>query len=192
MLQPFLRRVNARAAARPLFTAVVVATTKNVVADLIIQKGVEQKEAIDWRRTALFGSFGMLFVGAAQYKVLVKWAPRVFGLTAAGSLHSPRRTLAAVKIVAFDQLFFCPFMYLPTFFVMREVALSTGASTSRCTWHVPWRAFFWLVPFDHLPNTWFGSRLCSFTKRTLAVPQHRHRSWPTDSGRGRPTFGRTW
>ena len=121
------RQVNARAAAKPLATAVGVATTKNIVADLIVQTGVEQKEAIDWRRTALFGSFGMLFVGAAQYKVLVQWAPRVLGLTAAGTSHSTRRTAAAMKVVAFDQLFFCPFMYLPTFFVMRELALNCNA-----------------------------------------------------------------
>ena len=122
-----VRGVNARMAARPLAAAVLVASTKNVAADLIVQKAVEQKEAIDWRRTALFGGFGMLFVGAAQYKVLVQWAPRVFGLSAAGTKHSARRTWAAARVVAFDQLIFCPFMYLPTFFVMREVALNTGS-----------------------------------------------------------------
>ena len=28
--------------------------------------------------------------------------------------------------MAFDQLCFCPFLYLPAFFVMREFALNTG------------------------------------------------------------------
>ena len=42
-----------------------------------------------------------------------------------------QRRIAAAKMVVFDQLIFCPFAYLPTFFVMREfVGLATAPSVN--------------------------------------------------------------
>eukprot|EP01049_Picozoa_sp_SAG25_P005843 SAG25_NODE_414_length_8276_cov_29.934939_3_plen_101_part_00 len=69
----------------------------------------------------MFGAFGVAVVGVVQYKVLVQLAPRIFGLVSAAKASA--RNLAAAKIVAFDQLGFFPFVYLPAFFVMREGAM---------------------------------------------------------------------
>ena len=66
-------------------------------------------------------------VGMVQYKILVQWAPRLFGLTHAVASGAPllRRNICALRVVAFDQLCFLPLFYLPIFFVMREIALNT-------------------------------------------------------------------
>jgi hypothetical protein len=120
--------LNAHAVRRPIAAAALAATTKNVAGDLIIQKGLEKREHIDWRRTGMFAAFGVAFVGIVQYKVLVDFAPRFFGLVSATKTSA--RNLAAAKIVAFDQLGFFPFVYLPAFFVMREGALGAYAEPS--------------------------------------------------------------
>ena len=50
------------------------AGTKNVLCDLAVQSSTEER--IDWRRTAVFGVFGLIYVGAGQW--LSGWAAERF------------------------------------------------------------------------------------------------------------------
>jgi hypothetical protein len=147
--------LNSHAVRRPLAAAVLAATTKNVLGDLIIQKGLEQREHVDWRRTGLFAAFGVAVVGMTQYQVLVKFAPNFFGLASASTPAS--RNMAAAKIVVFDQLLFFPFVYLPAFFVMREFAAGSTAAAAPVSPDIlarrglgAWRANLW----DDLTMQW--------------------------------------
>ena len=157
--QSMLHRVavtlNSHAVRKPLAAAVLAATTKNVAGDLIIQKGLEQREHVDWGRTGLFAAFGVAVVGVTQYQVLVKFAPQFFGLASASTTVS--RNVAAAKIVVFDQLLFFPFVYLPAFFVMREFAAGNTAPAAPVSPGVlarrglgAWRANLW----DDLTMQW--------------------------------------
>ena len=57
-------RLNAAVERRPVVTAVAVTATKAVVADLMVQLLLERREAVDTRRSALFGTFGGAYQGA--------------------------------------------------------------------------------------------------------------------------------
>ena len=50
----------------PVLFSVGFGATKNVVADLLVQKHVEGRDTIDWRRVCAFASFGAVWVGAGQ------------------------------------------------------------------------------------------------------------------------------
>ena len=45
---------------------VTIATVKTAVADVVVQKHVERKKQIDWRRTTAFAAFGFAFLGCVQ------------------------------------------------------------------------------------------------------------------------------
>jgi len=78
-----------------------------------------------------------------QYQVLVNFAPKFFGLVSATT--SSIRHLAAAKIVAFDQLLFFPFAYLPAFFIMREGAVGSNSVPSMMVHNglQAWRSNLW-------------------------------------------------
>ena len=110
----------------PLLFSAGFGTTKNVVADLLIQKQVERRESIDWRRLGTFASFGAVWVGAGQYMLFNKLLPRAFPGLLQGKL------LPAGCAVAFDQLVHMPFMYLPFFYSIREFAYGEGGFDQAC------------------------------------------------------------
>ena len=62
---------------RPFVFGTCLAGFKNGAVDLVVQKKVEGRESIDWRRTTVFTSFGLLFNGAWQYFLFVKMMPRL-------------------------------------------------------------------------------------------------------------------
>merc|ERR1712039_760746 len=56
---------------KPYATNIIVATVKTAIADLIVQKTVEKKEDIDWKRNGVFTAFGFAYLGCAQWFVYV-------------------------------------------------------------------------------------------------------------------------
>ena len=58
---------------------------KTAGCDLLVQKVVEKREEIDWRRTAAFGSFGLFYLGGVQYIIYVPIFSRIFPGAAAFS-----------------------------------------------------------------------------------------------------------
>lgn len=65
------------AKAHPLAVGSGVAGLKAAAVDMLVQRHVEGRESIDWRRTAAFSSFGFLFSGVWQYTLFVKVMPRL-------------------------------------------------------------------------------------------------------------------
>jgi protein Mpv17 len=95
------------------------ATSKNTFADVLIQKKMEGREEIDWRRLGTFAAFGCVWVGAGQYTIFNYVIPWAFPGVLAGKF------VPAMKGVAFDQLIHMPLMYLPIFYTIREFAFGT-------------------------------------------------------------------
>jgi len=87
---------------------------KTTAADLLVQLAIEQKEW-DPHRTLLFASFGCLYQGACQYAVINKVVEPMFP-------GSSRRAVLS-KICAMNFIA-DPFLFLPTFYMFKEVAFS--------------------------------------------------------------------
>ena len=94
----------------PFKSALVVTTAKTVAADLLVQLVVERQEW-DPRRTALFGAFGLLYQGAAQYAVVNIILERMFP----GQL-----TRAVIAKCALMNGLADPLLFLPTFYIFKE------------------------------------------------------------------------
>lgn len=62
----------------PLAFGVGLSGVKTSVSDLLVQKVVEQRETIDWRRNAAFASFGFVYLGVVQYSLYVPVFGRLF------------------------------------------------------------------------------------------------------------------
>ena len=62
----------------PLAFGVVLSGCKTSFSDLLVQKVVERKEKIDWRRNAAFATFGFVYLGGIQYALYVPIFGRLF------------------------------------------------------------------------------------------------------------------
>ena len=114
----------------PFKSALVVTTVKTVAADLLVQLAV-QKQEWDPRRTALFGAFGLIYQGAAQYVVVNIVIERTVN-----SLFPGQTTRAVVAKCAAMNGLADPLLFLPTFYVFKEAIQSRlhtpDFSTVRC------------------------------------------------------------
>ena len=62
----------------PLGFGAGVSCIKTSGSDLLVQKIVEQREEVDWKRNIAFGSFGLLYLGGVQYSLYVNIFQRIF------------------------------------------------------------------------------------------------------------------
>ena len=122
-------RLAAFPKANPFAFNLFVATGKTSAADLLTQTVVERKGPgdIDWKRNASFAVFGFGYLGAFQYWLQVNMFRRWFAGVDTFANQSVREKLAnragmvtAGKQIAFDVLVHLPFMYFPTFYVVKE------------------------------------------------------------------------
>ena len=65
--------------ARPFYTNLIIATVKTALCDLLVQRYIERREQIDWRRNAVFVAFGGIYLGAGQWflyqTLFARWFP---------------------------------------------------------------------------------------------------------------------
>ena len=108
-----LARASEAVRERPLLSAMASMTAKAVIADVTVQKVIEQRETIDRRRTATFAAFGCLWMGGAQYYIYSRWMEAIV-------VPGSAAATAAAK-VSFDQLVYVPGLFLPVFFVINSV-----------------------------------------------------------------------
>jgi len=120
-----LRRVYGKfdaAVARNAFkAAVLVGGINNVGVDLSVQAATRDRgeiSAIDWRRASVFGAFGVVWIGGAQFMIFNRFLPTVLPGLLEGRLS------CAIKAMIFDQAFHMPFMYLPVYYCIRELGES--------------------------------------------------------------------
>jgi hypothetical protein len=96
-------------------------------ADIIIQKQVEGKEEIDWRRNLAFTGFGCCFLGLFQWAVYVKGFSKIFkGMEKFCNqpLREKLKNRAGIKElfqqIGLDFLFIQPVIYWPVFYAFKE------------------------------------------------------------------------
>ena len=73
-------------ARRPLLFGAVISCFKTCLADGLVQKYLEERDEIDWRRNLIFGGFGFFYLGCFQYFVYVQLFARRLFPSAAGAL----------------------------------------------------------------------------------------------------------
>lgn len=108
---------------------VASATVKTGGCDLLVQKFVEKKEEIDWRRCGVFTCFGFVFTGCWQYFLFVKTMPRIFP-DAISFIKKPirekMRDAKGLREVAYQNLIENginnPLLYFPCFYTIQSVA----------------------------------------------------------------------
>jgi len=111
----------------PFLFQLSIATMKTSAADMMAQLIVERRETMDWRRNAVFVSFGFLYLGGFQYWLYVsrftKWFP-----STATFVNKPWReklrdrpgSIECAKQIGFDSFVHMPFMYFPSFYLLKE------------------------------------------------------------------------
>lgn len=121
----------------PFTFGVVLSTAKTSVSDLVVQKVVQQKEEIDWKRNLAFASFGCFYLGGVQYLLYVPVFGRLFPNAAAFSakrfrekLKDTKGLLALTAQVFLDQFVHHPLLYFPVFYCTKEFVVSETPSVS--------------------------------------------------------------
>jgi hypothetical protein len=99
---------------------------KTSAADLLVQKYIEKREEVDWKRNSAFAAFGLLYLGGVQYAIYVPLFSRLFPSAATFTAKTFRQKLADVpgminvaKQTALDQLVHHPFLYFPVFYTTK-------------------------------------------------------------------------
>lgn len=107
----------------PFAFGVVVSGVKTSFSDLLVQKVVERKEQVDWRRNMAFASFGFIYLGGVQYAIYVPFFGRIFPGTAAfvakplrEKIKDTKGILQTMAQVFLDQAVHHPLMYFPAFY----------------------------------------------------------------------------
>ena len=90
-------RVKSIPMAYPFAFGVVLSGFKTSFSDLLVQKVVEQRETIDWKRNAAFASFGFFYLGGVQYMIYVPLFSRLFPGAAAFAAKPIREKLKDSK-----------------------------------------------------------------------------------------------
>lgn len=116
------KRVDLLARKWPIAFACGTATVKTTSADLLVQTAVERKKwawpqserkgngFIDWRRTAAFSVFGLVWMGGAQYGIYSVAFERLFPASRLGQFKS-----TGMKVFV-DQFLHVPFLFFPVFY----------------------------------------------------------------------------
>jgi protein Mpv17 len=111
----------------PFTFQVVIATLKTSAADLLVQKHLEGREEIDWKRNAVFVAFGGMYLGVFQWWLYVikfkQWFPTMGAFcnqTFAQKLKNTPGKIDLAKQVAFDNFVHYTFIYFPTFYIFKE------------------------------------------------------------------------
>ena len=102
--------------------------TENVV---MVQKVVEKRKEIDWRRTTAFGTFGLFYLGGVQYALYVPIYQRLFpnaAAFAAKPVMEKIRDVGGIRDliaqVFIDQFVHHPILYFPVFYSIKEIVTS--------------------------------------------------------------------
>eukprot|EP00536_Pseudo-nitzschia_multiseries_P005083 jgi/Psemu1/254171/estExt_Genewise1Plus.C_920014 len=126
----FWSKARAVPAKYPLAFGVVLSGFKTSFSDLLVQKVVERKEKIDWRRNAAFAAFGFVYLGGIQYTLYVPIFGRLFPNAAKFAAKPLKQKVKDVRGLCnlglqtfLDQCVHHPLMYFPAFYVTKELVM---------------------------------------------------------------------
>lgn len=106
---------SAMAAQAPFTTGFITTGVKTTAADLFAQLVVEKKDKVDWRRNALFTTFGFCYLGGFQY-----WLYNVQFTKWCGFITKHAGHLGSAPVKTFiDQFLHHPMMYFPVFYSLK-------------------------------------------------------------------------
>lgn len=115
---------NKTAKSHPVATGIITSGLKTSAADLFAQKVIEKKEEFDWTRHSAFCLFGFAYLGGFQYWLynvkFVQWCEPIRKLVGHIGV-APLKT-------ALDQCIHHPFVYFPTFYVIKALVEDKPAS----------------------------------------------------------------
>lgn len=119
------------AKSRPILFGAGYSLIKTTGCDLMVQKVVEKRENIDWKRTTAFGAFGLFYLGGVQYYIYVPLFSRLFPNAASFAAKSVTQKLADAKgirdlfaQVFLDQMVHHPLMYFPVFYMIKDFVVN--------------------------------------------------------------------
>jgi hypothetical protein len=122
----------------PLAFGVVLSGSKTSLSDLLVQKVVEKRENVDWRRNAAFASFGFLYLGVVQYTLYVPVFGRLFPNAAsfaakpiAQKVKDVRGMMNLFAQTFLDQCVHHPLMYFPAFYITKELVMTEKPDIGR-------------------------------------------------------------
>eukprot|EP00747_Dinoflagellata_sp_TGD_P184711 gnl/TRDRNA2_/TRDRNA2_40601_c0_seq1.p1 gnl/TRDRNA2_/TRDRNA2_40601_c0~~gnl/TRDRNA2_/TRDRNA2_40601_c0_seq1.p1 ORF type:complete len:198 (-),score=24.85 gnl/TRDRNA2_/TRDRNA2_40601_c0_seq1:87-680(-) len=122
----------------PFPAGVGISCVKTSAADLLVQCTVEDSESIDWRRNAVFATFGAVYLGGFQYflynRLFVRWFPScgAFAVLPLRQKLADRSGQAMVASqVALDQFVHIPCIYFPCFYVLKTAIEAGEVSIER-------------------------------------------------------------
>ena len=120
---------------------------KTSSADLICQTQIEGTEwkDVDWRRTSIFGLWGLGYLGGVQYFLYTFAFPRAFpGVVKfveaplRAKLRDSQGLKTLIKQVGFDQFVHHPFVVFPAFYLIKEWVeggtVSAGLTKCKDNW----------------------------------------------------------
>ena len=111
----------------PFTFQALFATCKTAISDLVVQKVIEKKEEIDWKRNAVFAAFGFGYLGLVQWFFYVTCMKRMFPKMGEFASKPLRQKIkdgpglrALVGQVCFDNFVVTPFFYFPFFYAFKQ------------------------------------------------------------------------
>ena len=115
----------------PLAFGIVFSGFKTSFSDLLVQKVVERREHVDWKRNGAFATFGFVYLGGVQYSIYVTLFSRMFPQAAKFAMKPFLSKLTDVKgmislfaQVAIDQCVHHPLLYFPAFYCTKELVMN--------------------------------------------------------------------
>lgn len=122
---------------RPYATNIMIATIKTGLADYVVQMWVEKKKQFDWKRNAVFITFGCLYLGVFQwfvyvtcFKKLCPNAVKFANMTWAEKRAFKPGQIDLAKQVLLDNFVHYTFIYFPVFYVFKESIQGKGENRS--------------------------------------------------------------
>jgi len=111
----------------PWTFGVSIATIKTGIADIFVQKQVEKREEIDWKRVGLFTFFGFAYLGIVQYLIYVNLFSHLFKNAAAFGKMPFREKIRNKdglkdlgKQIVVDMFVHGPLFFFPCYYIAKE------------------------------------------------------------------------
>ena len=115
----------------PFAFGVILSGFKTSFSDLVVQKVVEKREKVDWKRNAAFATFGFVYLGGVQYTIYVPIFGRLFPNAASFAAKPLAQKLKDVRGMMnlgaqtfLDQCIHHPLMYFPAFYCTKEIVMA--------------------------------------------------------------------
>ena len=125
------QRIGSIATKHPFAFGVTISTVKTSFSDLLVQKVVEKRDEIDWRRNLVFASFGCMYLGGVQYVIYVPLFSKMFpnaarfaAMPLKEKLKDTRGMLNVVAQVFIDQCIHHPLLYFPVFYTTKDLVMA--------------------------------------------------------------------